>query len=308
MFTSEMPFVRTDDSRFEELPNWPYQSTYIDRLKDFQKLRMAYIDEPPTALANGRIALCLHGQPTWSYLYRKMFDPLRAAGYRVIAPDLFGFGRSDKPTVDAWYSFATHRASLIAFIEQLDLKRITLIVQDWGGLLGLTLPHQMPDRFQQLLVMNTTLGTGDTPLSKGFLDWRAYMASQTGYFDCGKLFSRACPELSAAEAAAYNSPFADSQSQAGVRRFPQLVPEFFDSAGAATSRIARNFWTHDWQGQSFMAIGMTDPVLGPAVMQALKKQIRACPMPMEIPNGGHFLQEWEHPSQSIVASALASWR
>ena len=279
-------------------------------------MRMAYIDQAPPTTPNGRVALCLHGEPTWSYLYRKMIPPLLSAGYRVIAPDLFGFGRSDKPIDPDWFRFSTHRQSLIELIESLQLERITLIVQDWGGLLGLTLPHELPDRFEQLLVMNTTLGTGDLILTDGFKAWRAFVAGQK-QLNCLQLMQRACPHLSPQELAAYAMPFkyenpADQiNSMRGVMRFPALVPEFESDDGAAISRVARTFWRNEWRGQSFMAIGMADPVLGPRVMHALHRDINACPPPMEIDGGGHFVQEWEtgngHIASSIVAAALDAW-
>src|SRR5262249_53000034 len=153
-----------------------------------------------------RTLLCLHGEPTWSYLYRKMIPPFVAAGYRVVAPDFIGFGRSDKPEDEAFYTFEMHREFLLWFIQALDLKNMTLAVQDWGGLLGLPLPMEAPGRFEGLLVMNPALGTGDVPLSKGFVEWRAYVA-KTPSLDCGKLLGRACPQLSPAEAAAYEAPY-----------------------------------------------------------------------------------------------------
>lgn len=142
--------------------------------------------------------LCLHGQPTWSYLYRKMIPKFIATGSRVIAPDVFGFGRSDKPVDESFYSFTQHRETLLAFVEKLDLRNITLVVQDWGGLLGLTLPMAAPQRYARLLVMNTGLGTGDVSLGEGFLQWRAYANSQPD-LDVAKLMGRSCPQLSAAE-------------------------------------------------------------------------------------------------------------
>jgi pimeloyl-ACP methyl ester carboxylesterase len=302
----ETQVIRTPESKFSALPNFAYKPHFVAALPSFGSLRMAYIDEPPTGMANGKVALCLHGEPSWSFLYRKMIPKLQAAGYRVIAPDLFGFGRSDKPTVDTWFQFETHRASLLELVEHLNIKNILLVVQDWGGLLGLTLPLHAAHRYAQLLVMNTTLGTGDVPLSQGFKNWRAFMAMQND-FDCGKLFARACPHLSSEEAQAYNAPFDSVASLTGVRQFPLLVPEFADSDGALISRDARQFWQTQWQGQSFMAIGMKDPVLGPSVMQLLRKSLRGCPEPMMIENGGHFLQEWQSEHNPIVENAIASW-
>ena len=306
----ETACVRTPESCFDLVPDFAYLPNYEASLPSFGAMRMAYIDEPPLHKANGRIALCLHGEPSWSFLYRKMIEPLRAAGYRVIAPDLFGFGRSDKPVNADWYQFESHRTSLLELIENLGLTNITLIVQDWGGLLGLTLPHEMADRFSQLLVMNTTLATGDVPLSEGFIAWRNYM-SKANNFDCSKLFQRACPHLSLAQAQAYSAPFHTAESLSGVRRFPALVPEFEDSSGALISRQARSFWQEQWQGQSFMAIGMADPVLGPTVMSALRKLIRGCPEPLQLTEAGHFVQEWETSNgivgNSIIATALNQW-
>jgi pimeloyl-ACP methyl ester carboxylesterase len=299
--------IRTPETAFSAVPDFAYVPHFIKTLPSFGDLQMAYIDEAPISSPNGKVALCLHGEPSWSFLYRKMIPKLRANGYRVVAPDLFGFGRSDKPTNEAWFQFETHRTSLVELIEQLDLRDVLLIVQDWGGLLGLTLPHHSPERFVELLVMNTTLGTGEAPLTQGFKDWRAYMASQK-QFDCAKLFSRACPHLTSAEVQAYAAPFESIASLAGVRRFPQLVPEFINSAGASISRDAKAFWQNQWQGKSFMAIGMKDPVLGPAVMNALRYIIRHCPEPMLVEDGGHFLQEWQSEHNPIVERAVASWQ
>src|SRR4051812_4682170 len=137
---------------------------------------MHFVDEGSTAADH--VFLCLHGQPTWSYLYRRMIPVFLSAGARVVAPDLFGFGRSDKPVAEAAYTFDFHRDSLIALIQLLDLDGVTLVCQDWGGLLGLTIPMELPQRFKRLLVMNTALGTGDTPLSTGFIAWRAWSNTQ----------------------------------------------------------------------------------------------------------------------------------
>jgi tRNA(adenine34) deaminase len=298
--------LRTSELRFLNLPSFEFSPSYTEALPSFKNMRMAYVDAAPTGAPNGKVALCLHGEPSWSFLYRKMIPILQVAGYRVVAPDLFGFGRSDKPIREDWFTFDTHRSSLLEFIECLDLSNILLIVQDWGGLLGLTLPLNAPSRFRELLLMNTTLGTGDVALSKGFQDWRSYMAGQSD-FDCGKLFSRSCPHLSINEVRAYNAPFETAAALAGVRRFPQLVPEFFDSPGANISREAREFWHSQWDGQSFMAVGVKDPVLGLPVMAELHRHIRGCPEPLLIPEGGHFLQEWQSAENPIVQAALASW-
>jgi pimeloyl-ACP methyl ester carboxylesterase len=233
-----------------------------------------------------------------------MIPPFLAAGYRVVAPDFIGFGRSDKPIEEEVYDFEFHRNMLLFLIEKLNLSNIAMAVQDWGGLLGLTVPMEMPERFNRLLIMNTALGTGDVPLSEGFVAWRDYVA-KTPSLDCGKLLGRACPQLSAAEAAAYEAPYPDAASKAGVRRFPQLVPDRPDAPGAAISRRARDWWRDDWKGETFMAIGAKDPVLGLPVMQALRKIIRNCPEPYIHAEGGHFLQEW---GEDVAREALQRWK
>ena len=277
-----MNVLRTPDERFAGLPGWPCAPQYLQ----VDGLRMHYVDEGPRDAAV--TALCLHGQPSWSYLYRKMIPVFAAAGVRVVAPDWFGFGRSDKPEDDAWYTFDRHRDSMLRFIEQMDLRNVLLVVQDWGGLLGLTLPLQQPERTTRLLVMNTGLGTGT--VTEGFKQWRAYANSQPD-MAIGKLFLRGNPGMTAEEAAAYDAPFPDVRYKAGVRRFPNLVPDSDEAPGADISRQAARFWSERWQGDSFMAIGMQDPVLGPPAMQSLRKLIRGCPEPMEVADGGHFVQE-----------------
>ena len=287
--------MRTPDERFADLPGFPYAPRYLQ----WRDWRAHYVDEGKA----GRTWLCLHGEPTWSYLYRRMIPLLLKDGGRLIAPDFIGFGRSDKPADEAVYTFAFHRAFLLEVIERLDLKNITLVVQDWGGLLGLTLPMEMPERFERLLVMNTALAGGDQPLSEGFLAWRAYVA-RTPDLPCGKLMSRTCPHLTPRELAAYDAPFPDTRYKAGVRRFPQLVAERRDDPGADIARRARQWLRDAWKGESFMAIGVKDPVLGPPVMTELRKWIRGCPEPYRVENGGHFLQEW---GEEVAAAALRHW-
>ena len=292
-----MDALRTPDERFADLPGWPYQPQWLHPLKgEDAGLRMAYVDEGPRDAPV--TALCLHGQPSWGYLYRKMLPVFRAAGLRVVVPDLLGFGRSDKPVDQAWYSFERHRDSLLGLVEQLDLQHVLLVVQDWGGLLGLTLPMAAPQRYDYLLVMNTGLGLGQ--VTEGFRQWRAYNNSQPD-LAVGKLLKRATAGLSDAEAAAYDAPFPDASYKAGVRAFPNLVPDGPEAPGVAISREAAAFWRERWQGRSFMAIGMQDPVLGPPAMQSLHRLIRGCPPPLEVAEGGHFVQEWGGP---IAEAAL----
>jgi len=274
--------LRTDDARFEALPGFPWAPHYAQ----IEGMRMHYVDEGPRDAEV--TALCLHGEPSWAYLYRKMIPVFTAAGLRVVAPDWFGFGRSDKPEDLSWYGFERHRNSMLELISQLDLRNVLLVVQDWGGLIGLTLPLDEPERYTRLLVMNTGLGMGT--VTEGFKQWRAYANSQPD-LACGKLIQRGTPGMTAAEAAAYDAPFPGIRYKAGVRAFPNLVPDREDAPGADHSRRAARFWNEQWAGDSFMAIGMTDPVLGPAAMRSLRKQIRGCPEPLEVADGGHFVQE-----------------
>jgi pimeloyl-ACP methyl ester carboxylesterase len=293
--------LKTPAERFANLPGFSWAARWRDDLPGYSGLAMSYLDE---GQKTAPVFLCLHGQPTWSYLYRRMIPHFLAAGGRVVAPDFFGFGRSDKPADDGVYTFGFHRNSLIALVRALDLTDITLVVQDWGGILGLTLPPEMPERFSRLIVMNTALPTGEVPLPKGFVDWRAFSNSQPD-MAIGKLMARACPHLSPAEVAAYDAPYPDKTYKAGVRRFPNLVPEFPDSDGAAIERAAREFWRNAWRGRSVMAIGMTDPVLGAPVMQALHKDIRNCPPPLEFAAAGHFVQEW---GETVAPAVLAAFK
>ncbi len=298
-----MTVLRTADERFTGLPGFAFEPHYLPiSAGGLGDLRMHYLDEGPGG--EGPVFLCLHGQPTWSYLYRKMIPAFVESGGRVVAPDLIGFGRSDKPEDDNFYSFTTHRNALVGFIESLDLKRITLVCQDWGGLLGLTLPMDMPGRFERLIIMNTALGTGDVLLGEGFLAWRAFN-NRSPNLDIAGLMKRSTPVLTDAEAAAYAAPFPDARYKAGVRRFPNLVPDHPDADGAALSRRARDWWRNDWRGESFMAIGMQDPVLGPPVMRAMARLIHGCPPPFEIVDAGHFVQEW---GDQVARAALAAFR
>ena len=289
---------RTPDERFDHLPGYAFAPHYIGDLKGYAGMRIHYVDEGPANAA--KTFLCLHGQPSWSYLYRRMIPVFAGAGHRVVVPDLLGFGRSDKPVDDARYTFMFHREMLKNFVERLDLRNVVLVVQDWGGILGLTLPPDMPERFSGLLIMNTAFGTGDVPLSQGFLDWRAF-SNKNPDMAVGKLFARSCPHLSAAEAAAYDAPFPDAGYKAGVRRFPNLVPDHPDAEGAALSRRARDWFKSEWKGRTFMAVGMKDPVLGPTVMAGVARMIRNCPAPFEVAEGGHFVQEW---GDGIARAAL----
>ncbi|MEO1251478.1 MAG: haloalkane dehalogenase [Pseudomonadota bacterium] len=297
--------LRTPDERFENLPDWPYAPRYVDDLAGYEGLRMHYVDEGPADAET--TFLCIHGEPSWAYLFRKMIPVFTAAGHRAVAVDMFGFGRSDKPIDDEAYTYHFHRNALLAFVEKLDLKNVCLVVQDWGGLLGLTLPMAAPQRYSRLIVMNTGLPAGEEA-GEGFAAWRAYNRA-TPDLSVGGLMKRTTPILSDAEANAYDAPFPDQSFKGGVRRFPELVmlreegKELtpLSKEGVETSLQARKFWSQDWTGETFMAIGMQDPVLGPPAMHMLRKMIKGCPEPVEVADAGHFVQEWGEP---IAKAAL----
>jgi tRNA(adenine34) deaminase len=289
--------LRTPDAAFDNLPDYPWQPHYVSNLPALEGLRLHYLDEGEAEVAIDSFSqttyLCLHGNPAWSYLYRKMIPTFLESGARVVAPDLIGFGKSDKPKKDAFHTFTWHRQVLIELIERLDLQNIVLVVQDWGGILGLTLPHEFhgkSNRIKGLLVMNTILATGELPLSQGFLDWRE-MCRKNPEFKIDKLFARGNPQMTAAECAAYMAPFPEKGFRAATRAFPPMVPETPQAEGAEVSRKARDFWINSWDNPTLMAVGAQDPVLGLAAMRDLQALINGCPQPMVLDNAGHFVQE-----------------
>jgi haloalkane dehalogenase len=291
--------LRTPEERFARLPDFAYPPQYVDDLPGYEGLRAAYVDTGPRNAEH--TILCLHGEPSWSFLYRRMIPVFVARGCRVVAPDFYGFGRSDKPVNDADYSFHFHRNYVLRLVERLNLERITLVVQDWGGLIGLTLPIDagFRPRLARLIAMNTGLAVGTAPTA-GFVAWRAYCAAHPD-LAVGKLIKRGTPHLTDAEVAAYDAPYPDVRYKAGVRAFPQLVMTDPAMPGVPESRAAMKFWSEQWNGPAFMAIGAADPVLGVEVMRKLHALIRGCSEPLVIPDGGHFLQEW---GGDIAAQAL----
>jgi len=282
--------LRTPDHRFDALPDYPYSPHYLDvpGVSVPGRLRMHYLDEGP---AHAAPVLMLHGEPSWSYLYRRMVAPLVGDGHRVLVPDLIGFGRSDKPGSREYYSYQSHVDWMRAWIEALDLRGITLVCQDWGGLIGLRLYAEMPDRFARVVAANTFLPTGDRAPGEAFLRWRAF-SQETPVFPVGAIVARGCVKPVSAEVqAAYDAPFPDEAHKAGARAFPLLVPISPDDPASEPNR--RAWKVLSTLRQPFLtAFSDGDPITrgAEAVLQKLIPGAAGQPH-VTLKGGGHFLQE-----------------
>ena len=320
-----MQYVRTDESRFQNLPGYPFEPNYVD-LPDFENgsLRMHYVDE---GASDRQVILCIHGQPSWSYLYRKMIPIFVAGGYRVIAPDLIGFGKSDKPTERENYTYASHVAWVKALIEILELGNITLFCQDWGGLIGLRVAAENPDRFARIVTANTGLpdakgvtedkvvdaskqmrayydtlpvhanaiemamGMGGDTSGMGFLHWVKFCAESDGFSPQDVLSMSLGETLSADEQLAYGAPFPDETYLAGARQFPSLVPIIPDNPAIAANRAA---WAvfEQWEKPFLTAFSDSDPVTAGAEVRFQQSVPGAAGQPhITIKGAGHFLQD-----------------
>ncbi|MGK0524189.1 MAG: haloalkane dehalogenase [Pseudomonadales bacterium] len=278
-----MDFVRTPDTRFKQLLDYPFEPNYVD----LDNLRMHYVDEGP---ANARPILMLHGEPSWSYLYRHMIPVCAAAGHRVIAPDLIGFGKSDKPTSIEDYSYQTHMEWMQQFIDKLDLNNITLVCQDWGSLLGLRLAAENPERFRAIVVGNGMLPTGDQKTPPAFNIWKNF-ALHSPWFPIGRIINvGSFRKLGPDELRAYDAPFPSQKHKAGARAFPRLVPVRSDDPASEANRKA---WTvlERWEKPFLTTFSNGDPITrgGAAYMQ--KRIPGAKGQPHVTLKGGHFLQE-----------------
>ncbi len=284
-----MNFLRTPDERFENLPGYNFTPHYL-LVDDTEggELRVHYLDEGP---ANADPVLLLHGEPSWSFLYRKMIPPLVEAGHRVIAPDLVGFGRSDKPSKRSDYSYQRHVGWMQSVLDQLQVSNITLFCQDWGGLIGLRLVAQNAERFVRVVAANTFLPTGDHELGKGFLDWRNF-SQKVAEFPVGFIINGATTtELDEEVLRGYDAPFPDESFKEGARQFPMLVPTTPDDPAAAPNRAAWNA-LKKWHKPFLTAFSDSDPVTAGAD-EEMRKVIPGCAGQAHttIENGGHFLQE-----------------
>ena len=279
-----MTALRTPDSRFLNLPGYDFDSHYVE----IHGLRMHYLDEGP---ADGPVVLLLHGEPSWSYLYRKMIAPIADAGCRVIAPDLIGFGKSDKPTAQSDYSYAGHVDWMRQFIETLDLKDISLFCQDWGSLIGLRVAAENQRRFAHIAVGNGGLPTGDREFPRAFRIWRAF-ARWSPWFPIGRIIQAGTiTELSKAEIAAYDAPFPSARYKAGARAFPMLVPTEADNVASDDNRRA---WVslEQFQKPFLTTFSNRDPITRGGERNFHERVPGARNQPhVKIRNAGHFLQE-----------------
>jgi haloalkane dehalogenase len=279
-----MDVLRTPDERFANLDGYPFAPHYLD----VAGLRVHYLDEGPRSAAP---VLLMHGEPSWSYLYRKMIPILTAAGHRCVAPDLVGFGRSDKPLRREDYTYQQHVDWMREVLERLDLRAITLVCQDWGGLIGLRLAAEHEDRFARIVVANTFLPTGDRPAGDAFMAWRKF-SQDTPEFPIGRILQGGCATpLPPAVVAAYDAPFPDERYKAGARQFPTLVPISPEDPAAPANRKAWEVLRR-WQKPFLTAFSDSDPVTrgGDTIFQQEVPGAEGQPH-TTITGAGHFLQE-----------------
>jgi len=284
-----MEYLRTPDERFQNLPGYGFEPHYLE-VPDGEggKLRVHYVDEGPRGADP---VLMLHGEPSWCYLYRKMIPIITAGGFRAVAPDLIGFGRSDKPSKRTDYTYQRHVDWMRSVMEQLDLRNVTLVGQDWGGLIGLRLAAEHPDRFARIVAANTFLPTGDNPPGEAFLRWQQY-SQETPVFHVGGIVKGGCAQGLAPEVIeAYNAPFPDDSYKEGARQFPALVPTRPDDPASEANRKA---WQvlGKWEKPFLCAFSDSDPITrgGDRAFQAMVPGTKGQPH-TTIAGGGHFLQE-----------------
>jgi haloalkane dehalogenase len=273
---------RTPDERFEGLPGFDFEPHYIEQ----DGLRLHYLDE-----GSGDPLVLFHGEPTWSYLYRKMIPPLVAAGHRCVAPDYFGFGRSDKPQQQSWYTYDRHVASMKRLVEELDLRNATPVVQDWGGPIGLRVATEMDDRFARLVILNTGLWRGQNKMSEAWWAFHDFVERVKPDLPIGLLVSRVCAIEPAPEVvAAYEAPFPEPDSKWGAVAFPLLVPTSPASPGAA-EEIELNRRLEEWKKPALVAFSDSDPMFTTRTGERFAERIPGAGPLVVIEGAAHFLQE-----------------
>jgi haloalkane dehalogenase len=289
-----MDVFRTPDERFEDLPGFAYRPHYAE----VDGLRLHHLDE-----GTGATVLCFHGEPTWGYLYRHMLDRLVASGHRVVCPDYAGFGRSDKPTDQGWYTYDRHVETVTRHLAQLELRDVTVVVQDWGGPIGLRWAVENAERVARLVILNTGLFTGR--VSKGFMAWREF-AERTPDLPIGTIIQGATTtDLPADVVAAYEAPFPNAESKAGAQRFPLIVPLTADDPGAA-EMVAVKEALGRWDKPALVAFSDSDPVFPyPIAGEQFTQLIPTAGEQVRIEGAAHFLQEDRGPE--IAEAMLAAF-
>ena len=292
-----MSVLKTDLTLFENLSDWKYKENFTTVTSEFGELDIHFVDENSTS---DECVLLLHGNPTWGYLYRNMIDPLKDNGYRVVVPDLPGFGKSDKFSVRYNYSYEGFVDWMSQFIENTDLKNITLFCQDWGGLIGLRLAAKYSDRFEKIVAANTGLPTGKAPLSEGFAVFREFLQIKSDLHVAGQVRNGTTKGINENALAAYNAPFPDDDHKQGVRQFPNLVPGTPRTPSAEPNKEAWKI-LREWKKPFLCAFSDKDPIFS-GVENSFYKLIPGCKdMPhVTIENAGHFLQE-DQPNACVEA-------
>src|SRR3954464_6212153 len=275
-----MDVFRTPEERFESLPGFPYEPNYVE----VEGLRLHHVDE-----GSGQTVLCFHGEPSWAYLYRHMLERLVDAGHRVVCPDLVGFGRSDKPTDQGWYTYDRHVETVSRHLDALDLQDVTVVVQDWGGPIGLRWTVEHADRVARLVVLNTGLFTGR--VSKGFMAWRDFAERNPdlpgGFIIDGGTGFDLAPEVKAA----YEAPFPTPESKAGAAAFPLLVPLSDDQPGAAEMSAVTDELSR-WEKPTLVMFSDSDPVFPyPRSGEVFCSLIPGAGEQVRVEGAAHFLQE-----------------
>ena len=285
---------RTPDERFENLQGYPFEPHYVE----VDGLRQHHIEE-----GSGPTVLCFHGEPDWSYLYRHMLEALVSSGHRVVVPDLVGFGKSDKPTDQDWYTYERHVEHVTRHLEQIELSDVTVVVQDWGGPIGLRWAVEHADQVGRLVIMNTGLFTGR--VSKGFMAWREF-AERTPDMPIGMIMQSATTtDLSAEVLAAYEAPFPTPESKAGAQRFPLLVPLSPEDTGAREMAAVQQQLSR-WEKPALVAFSDSDPVFPfPQAGDVFTELLPAAGEQVRIEGAAHFLQEDRGPR--IVEAMLAAF-
>ena len=279
--------LRTPEARFAKLKDWDYPSSYTDKLNGFKGLRMHYVDVGKNN--SRRTALCLHGQKTWSYAFRKTIPHLLDDSYRVIAPDLFGFGKSDKLIAGSPYSFEFHRESILALIDQLGLKNITVIGFDWGAWLGATLPLDLPREIQGLLLGNTMLSQNGFATWPGFHLWKSVQNAQSNPA-IGETLHEA-NGLPEAAIFGYNAPFPSAEYKSAVRRFPNLMPIYKNDTLSIKTTKAVSYLKTDWSGKCVCVAGLKDNLFGQRTMSKLQSNVKNAARLIKVEKAGPLVFE-----------------